>query len=154
MEKIKIVDFDPDFLNIFDKYKKAIRKIIPELKPELIGSAAVPMKGKEEIDIMIVADNFKEVQEKLSQHGFDKGPVEGKTAYLRDYRVGVEAEFHIVQAGSKKIEIARRLVSILRNNPQLKEAFEKLKEECNGMEREEYKKRKSGFITRILENKK
>ena len=151
METIKIVDFNPVFLDIFEKYKKIIHEILSDLHIELFGSAAVPMNGKEEIDILIIADNYKEIQEILSQNGFGKGPIEGTIAYLRDYRFGIEAEFHIMHSKTKKIEQARALVEILKKNPKLRKKFEDFKRSCDGMSREDYRKRKTEFIKKIFE---
>lgn len=150
MEKIKIVDFDPVYLDIFEKYKKIILNIIPDLYIELIGSAAVPMNGKKEIDILIIADNYEEVQQKLHEDGFGKGPVEGTIAYLRDYRFGIEAEFHIMHSNTKKIEQARALVELLKKDKKLRKDFEEFKRSCDGISRAEYRKRKTEFLKKIL----
>ena len=151
-ELVEIVEFDPSFKKIYETYKKLVKSILPNIELELIGSAAVPMKGKKEIDIMIVVEDIKDIQSKLTKLGFSKGPIEGKTAYMRDYRFGIEVEFHIVQKGSKKIVNARKLVNILRNDGNLRKQFEELKEQYNGLNREEYRKRKSLFIQKILES--
>jgi len=59
MESIKIVDYDPVYLKIFKKYEKIIKKTLLISRINLNGSMAVPMKGKEEIDILVEVENIE-----------------------------------------------------------------------------------------------
>lgn len=144
-EYVKIVNFNPEWLDVFENYKT----IIAKAKCTLVGSAAVPMKGKEEIDIIVEVANVEKAQEALHKAGFGKGPIENGVGYARDYRFGIECELHIMLANHPKKMQAVELVKRLQANDKLRLKFEKFKESCDGISREEYRKRKAKFLEKI-----
>jgi len=150
-EKIKIIDFNREFLLIFEKYKKIIKKILPTSKIYLIGSSAVPMKGKEEIDILIETDNPKEAQRILFKEGFSKGFETDNKIYHMDFRFGIECQIHLVEKGNKWIKRHLDFIKKLQKNHKIRKELEKLKEECDGLTKDEYKKRKNKFIQKYIE---
>lgn len=146
MEIIKIVDYDPVYLKIFKKYEKIIKKTLPLSRINLIGSIAVPMSGKEEIDILVEVENIEESQELLSKSKFRKGPVVDGTGYLRDYRFDIECEIHLVKFDDIKVKRTLSLVNKLQTNVFLRKQFEKFKKSCDGISGDEYRKKKNEFL--------
>ena len=146
METIKIIDYDPVYIKIFEKYEKIIKKTLPISRINLIGSIAVPMMGKEEIDILVEVENIEESQELLSKVKFGKGPIANGTGYLRDYRFNIECEVHLVKFNDSKVKKTLSLVNKLQTNVSLKKQFEEFKLNCNGISRDEYRKKKSKFL--------
>ncbi len=146
MEIIKIVDYDPVYLKIFEKYEKIIKKALLRSRVNLIGSIAVPMLGKEEIDIIVEVENIKESQEVLSKIKFGKGPIVNGTGYLRDYRFNIECEVHLVKFNDSKVKKTLSLVNKLQTNVFLRKQFEEFKKSCDGISRDEYRKRKTDFL--------
>ena len=55
---IKITGFTKTKKEIAKKHISSLKKILLDDKIELIGACAVPMKGKQEIDIMIISLNM------------------------------------------------------------------------------------------------
>jgi len=146
MESIKIVDYDPVYLKIFKKYEKIIKKTLLISRINLIGSMAVPMKGKEEIDILVEVENIEESQELLFKIKFGKGPIVNGTGYLRDYRFNIECEVHLVKFDDPKVKKTLVLVDKLQKNIFLKKQFEEFKLNCDGISRDEYRKKKRDFL--------
>ena len=147
---VKIIDFNPNFLKLFEKYKIIINKCLPKCNIYLIGSMAVPMKWKEEIDILVETEDVIKAHEILSKEGFSQGPIIKNSAFLRDYRFGIEAEIHLVRIGSKKIERTRKFVEKLQNNKELRLKFEEFKEKYSGLTRNEYRKKKEVFLKKYF----
>ena len=149
-EIVHFVEFNPFYLEIFNKYKTEILKLLPEAKIELIGSAAVPMKGKRELDILIEVPDKEKAQEILVKNGYGNGPIFGDTSYATDLKYGIECEFHILNKGHKQIKKFKSLVKELRKNKRLRENFERFKESCEGLTRREYRERKAEFLKKFL----
>jgi len=72
--KYNIVPYNPDGVNQFEEYKSKIQKIFTDIQIEHIGSTAVPgMAGKPCIDILVIVDKLKTVEEHIDdmeQAGF------------------------------------------------------------------------------------
>ncbi len=145
-EIVHFVEFNPLYLEIFNKYKTEILKLLPEAKIELIGSAAVPMKGKRELDILVESSNKENAQKKLIKNGYEEGPVFEDTSYVKDFRYGIECEVHIMNKGDKKINEIKFLISKLKKDKKLRDKFEKFKESCESLDIREYRKRKAIFL--------
>lgn len=56
MAKVKIIEPNNQILNKQKDYIKKLRESFPDYLVEAVGSMAVPMIGRSEIDIMFVAD--------------------------------------------------------------------------------------------------
>ena len=82
--------------------KKEIKKILPKCKIKLIGSLAVPMKGKKEMDILIQTNNVEQAQNILKEKGYKKGPIANQEGFCRNYNYQVIIELHIIPFKHKK----------------------------------------------------
>ena len=107
-ECIKIIKPSKKIFQIIKKYKKIIKDALPSSKITLIGSFAIPMYGKEEIDLLVETDNVKKAQEIIQEKGlgrFGIGPIVDGEGYCRSKkRYGIICELHIVPKGHKKIK--------------------------------------------------
>ena len=146
---VKIVEYNPAWKAFYYQYKKMIHTVLPDAKVELIGSAAIPMVGKKEIDILVICDDVEKAHSVLEKLAFGRGPITKEGGYLSDSRFGVEAEFHVVATGSKKIDNARRLIARLQSDKPLRDRLEFLKRSWDGLSREEYRKHKAEFLGSI-----
>lgn len=146
----KIIEIIEPSKNIFDLYnyfEEKIRKAIPNVKTRLIGSFAIPMCGKKEIDILVEIDDVKRAQIILEKLGFSKGPIIRGEGFSHDRSKDMICELHILPPNDKRIKkVYDKVINTLRENKNLREKFEKLKRSLNGKSEEEYKIAKSNFL--------
>jgi len=104
------------------------------------------MKGKKEMDIMVVTEDVKDAQDKLVSKGFPKGPIVDGIGYCRNRKQIVIVELRIIPPGHKKIEQYKAHVRMLQKDAFLREQFEVLKAGLDKTGIENYKKEKSKFM--------
>lgn len=144
---VHIKDFDPLLVKIYTRYYKILKKLLPTAKIELVGSAAVPMKGKEEIDILIEVDNLEKSAKVLENNGFERGRTFlPRKAYFNDKKFGIECEFHIHPKGDENAIRIKKFKNKLKTDQKLRKKFELFKQSCEGLTRLEYRKRKTKWI--------
>ncbi len=143
---IEIIKPKKEIFNLFDSIKKDVSKILDNISIELIGSLAVPMIGKKEIDILIQTNDIEDTQDKLKNIGFSKGPIINKEGFCinRDNDIVIEA--HIVEFNDTKVKQYHNTIKRLQEDNKLREEFEKLKISLNGLELDEYKIKKNKFF--------
>ncbi len=145
-EIVEIIEPSQELFDLYAKFKKEILSVLPNSKVELIGSLAVPMAGKKELDIMVVTKDVKDAQDKLVLKGFPKGPIIDGIGYCRNRKQIVIVELHILPPGHKKIEQYREHVKMLQEDASLRKQFEALKVSLDKTSIENYKKEKSKFM--------
>ncbi len=144
---MKMVKPKKKYFELFEEYKKIISKILPKAEITLIDSLAIPMLGKKEIDILIETENLEESCDLLTKEFPKRSPIVGNHVYFHDERKDIMVELHLSKKGSKKIKSVKEFIEKLKNNSKLKEKFEKFKLSCDSFSKEEYKKKKSEFMT-------
>lgn len=133
-----------------------LAKLLPDSDVEAIGAVAVPIAGRNEIDIMIVSDDILRDTEVLAQNGYRKGPIENGISYLKIYRDGVEIGVQIIPAGHKMIGTHRQIIAKLCADVDLRKRYEQFKLSLGGLSFDEYKQRKGEWIkdNLLADNKK
>ena len=144
--KIKIIEPSKELFDIANKYIKLIKNLLPESKICLIGSLAVPMCGKEEIDLLIETKDVKKAQEIVSKIGFSVGPIVDGEGFCKGRNFSVECDLHIVSNNHKKIKKYFGLINKLKENPDLFKKYESFKKSLNGSTIREYKSKKNKFL--------
>ena len=171
MKKIlRLFPADSNFPKLFEKEKVRLEKIIgSENSIEHVGSTAVPgLGGKGIIDIAIGVPNFADISAvagKLMQHGYfpdlDHEPsADWEWFFLasREHNSTL-GDYHLHITVKNGNEWKRLLLfrDSLRNNPNLRNKYMKLKKElliATGADREKYKKSKNDFIESVLKGEK
>ncbi|MDD4353224.1 MAG: GrpB family protein [Candidatus Nanoarchaeia archaeon] len=143
---IKIIEPSKEIFQLINNYKKLIKIILPNAKVTLIGSFAVPMCGKEEIDLLIETDNVKEAQKLLGKHGFGIGPIINGEGFCKSNNYGIVCDLHIVSKGHKNIKKYFDVITNLKENPKILKKYEELKKSLDGSTEEFYKKAKNKFL--------
>jgi GrpB-like predicted nucleotidyltransferase (UPF0157 family) len=147
---IKILEPSKEIFKLINDYKKLIKSILPNTKVTLIGSFAVPMCGKEEIDLLIETDNVNEAQELLGNHGFQIGPIVKDEGFCKSNKYGIVCDLHVVSKGHKNIKKYFDLIINLKENPKILKEYEKLKWSLEGSNEEIYKKSKNDFLKKLI----
>lgn len=150
-EFVEIVEFDPSFIEIFEKYKLRFTQEL-DVTMELVGSAAVPMLGKKEIDILVMCHDVKDTHDKLRELlGHDIGPITDEVGYARDRTYGIIAEFHVVNKNSRYIQYQRSVVELLQTNTAKREELEAIKRSLDGKPMTSYKEGKNQFMKSLFD---
>jgi GrpB-like predicted nucleotidyltransferase (UPF0157 family) len=146
-EIIEIIEPSEKIFDLYEHIKEKIMNVLPKANVRLIGSFAVPMCGKKEIDILVEINNIEDAQKSLKKVGFSVGPIIDGEAYLHLKERDIICELHILEPNDKKIKkVYDKTINTLKENKALKESFEKLKRSLNGKTSEEYKRTKQKFI--------
>lgn len=145
---VKIIEPNKEILG---KQKDCIRKLketFPDELVEAVGSMAVPMTGRSEIDIMIVADKNRHaaISDTLANWGYGKGPVIDGIAYLRKFEEGIEIGIQILPLDHKMIAIHRKILERLRADEKMRHDYSEFKRSLDGQTEEDYKSKKEDWI--------
>ena len=160
MKKLEIFPYNKKFVEIFEKEKEKISKVLNNCEIHHVGSTAVPgLGGKGIIDIMIALENWKaerEVIKKLKNTGFKHvHPREQGRLFLSKHRKPIpdNVHIHIVIKGSKLYKELLAYRDYLRiNKKEAKKYFDlKLKwlEKARG-NRAKYTRAKELYVEDIL----
>ncbi|MEF8874131.1 MAG: GrpB family protein [Candidatus Thermoplasmatota archaeon] len=172
-EELVVVDYDPEWPDIFEELKEIYMDHLGDLVVDIehVGSTAVPgLCAKPYIDIDIVIEDyssFEETRDRLSELGYshegDLG-IEGREAFFRiDEKVpwdGTGSEKHehhlyVCPKDSRELKRHKTLRDHLREHPKEKKRYCKLKKRLARKHDniEAYTERKTEFIEKILENR-
>ena len=151
---VKIIEPSEEISELIEFYKKIVKNALPKAKVTLIGSFAVPMCGKEEIDLLVeipkTAD-IRKAQETIQEKGlgrFGIGPiVGGEEGFCRSKkRFGIICELHILPKGHKNIKRYLDFPNKLKSKPGLVQKYEELKRSLDGSTEKTYKEEKRKFL--------
>ena len=148
---IKIIEPSKGVFELYESFERRIREALPLAKTRLIGSFAVPMCGKSEIDVLVEVKNVEEAQKTLEGIGFSRGPLIDGEGFSRRKEDGIVCELHILNYGAKRISgVYDKVTRILKQNKVLRDQLASLKRSLNGKTEEEYKAAKSEFLKKYI----
>ena len=145
-ETIKIIEPSIEVSELQKEIINELSCILPNSSVESIGSMAVPISGKSEIDVMVVSGSVDADSKLLIDKGYKQGPVIREVAYLNIKRNGIRVDLQILPVGHKMIETHRRILIKLREDQVLRKAYEQFKKSLDGAPNDEYKQRKMAWI--------
>ena len=150
MPKVKIIEPDEQIFKIVKDSIYEIKKLFPSRVVEHIGALAVPMCGRKEIDIMVISPNVSSDSITMNQTNYSAGPNIDGISYFRKFINNTEIGIQIVPENHPIIDIHRRIIKKLKNNPELKKRYSKFKYSLNSLTPDEYKSRKGAWIKENL----
>ena len=163
MKKLRILPYNQNFSEKFQKEKNRISKIIKDCEIHHIGSTAVSgLGGKGIIDIMIGIKSWEETKEivkKLKRLGFTHiHPKENSRIFLsKDPKLSLKnIHIHIAKKGSKPHKELLAFRDYLRKNKKEAERYYNLKLKLlrgSKGNRKKYNKLKEKYIKEILKLK-
>ncbi|MFH4603309.1 GrpB family protein [Vibrio diabolicus] len=138
----------------FIRYKRQIEKLLPDATIEHIGASSIPMavsKGDLDIFVGVEASALENAVQQLTTLDFTEKSDTLKTPELcmLESASGDDVAFQVVANGS---EFACFLVfrDKLRSDASLVQQYNELKLSCEGWPQEEYRRKKSAFVERVL----
>ena len=139
---------------LFVRYGRDIKKLIPNARVEHVGASSIPSavsKGDLDIFVGVELGELEDVIERLTTLGFKE-----KLDTLRTPELcmlastsGDDVALQVVANGSE-FECFLRFRDKLRANPVLVQQYNTLKMSCEGWPQEEYREKKSVFIEHVL----
>lgn len=160
MTEVKLYPYSEEFMEIFEKEKTRIEKVLPLTEVHHIGSTAIPaVGGKGIIDILVALPNWEEkgeAVEKLNGLGFEHvHPEENGRIFLSKTRVSKYKDIHIhlVEKGNKEYREKLLFRDFLRENQEEAKKYHQLKfrweKEAKG-DRDTYGKLKESYIEEVI----
>ena len=166
MDEIEIVDYNPNWANMFEREAEAIRGVVKKdliVEIQHIGSTAVPgLAAKPVIDIMIGLRDLldgKKIIQPLKELGYvywADNPDDKKMFFVKGMPPYGEKRTHHVHVVEINGEFWQRRLfrDYLRINPQEASRYEKLKRELAVRfrdDREAYTEGKSDYVAEVME---
>ena len=149
---VKITEPNKLMIDVANNFLSEIQKLFPDRTVELIGAMAVPMSGREEIDIMIISPDVLNDSRVMNKTNYSAGPTIDRISYFRQFVDDTEIGIQIVPENHAMIAIHRDIIEKLKSSPELKEKYSKFKYGLTGLVPDEYKTKKNTWIkTNLLE---
>lgn len=146
MKTVRIIDPTPEILVLQVTTVAELAQLFPHAAVEVIGSMAVPIPGKDEVDIMVISDDVAGISAALVQNGYKQGPIEKGISYLSKHAGETAVDVQVIPPGNKMIEIHRTNLKKLRSDQGLRDRYAAFKRTLDGLPADEYKARKSEWV--------
>ncbi|MEZ8624957.1 GrpB family protein [Vibrio splendidus] len=142
---------------LFIRYEREIKKLIPNARVEHVGASSIPSavsKGDLDIFVGVELGELEDAIERLTTLGFNEKLDTLRTPELcmLESTSGDDVALQVVANGSE-FECFLRFRDKLRANPALVEQYNTLKMSCEGWPQDEYREKKADFIEHVLELK-
>ncbi|MFS1973840.1 GrpB family protein [Vibrio splendidus] len=149
--------YQADCNELFVRYERDIKKLIPNARVEHVGASSIPSavsKGDLDIFVGVELGELEDAIERLTTLGFNEKLDTLRTPELcmLESTSGDDVALQVVANGSE-FECFLRFRDKLRANPALVEQYNTLKMSCEGWPQDEYREKKAGFIEHVLELK-
>lgn len=148
---IQIIEPSEKIFSLSKRVQSKIKRILPESKTRLIGSFAIPVCGKKEIDILIEVNNVEEASKILSKNGFKQGPKIKTESFMTCFEEGMDCDLHVLPYEDKHIaKVYDKVINYFKENEDKRKEFDNFKRSLNGLPEEEYKRKKGEFLERTV----
>ncbi|CAK1960868.1 GrpB family protein [Vibrio crassostreae] len=139
---------------MFARYERGIKKLIPNARVEHVGASSIPSavsKGDLDIFVGIESSELEYAAEQLTTLGFKEKLDTLRTPELcmLESTSGDDVALQVVANGSE-FECFLTFRDKLRANPALVQQYNTLKISCEGWPQEEYREKKATFIEHVL----
>ncbi|MEZ8296322.1 GrpB family protein [Vibrio splendidus] len=142
---------------LFIRYEREIKKLIPNARVEHVGASSIPSavsKGDLDIFVGVELGELEDAIERLTTLGFNEKLDTLRTPELcmLESTSGDDVALQVVANGSE-FECFLRFRDKLRANPALVKQYNTLKMSREGWSQEKYREKKADFIEYVLELK-
>ena len=141
-----VIEPSKEIFNIQQESLGEIKRLLPSSEIEAVGAMAVPMRGRPEIDLLVISGQIEEDSKVLVNEGYIQGPVVNEISFLKKMVGNVEVAVQIMSPDNSMINTHRKIISLLREDLGLRKRYEEFKTSLSGLSREEYKEKKSEWI--------
>ena len=150
-KEIIIKPFDPKVKKAAQEIISKIKETLPEAEILFMGASALEIAGQNDIDITIIAhDNFGKYS-KTFDNLFGSASKSNPNLIKWEFeQEGFEVELYLNNNVSPALQEQIDTFRLLKNSSNLKEEYQKMKQEADGLSFREYMRRKYEFFNRIL----
>lgn len=154
MHFYKADEYQPSCENLYRNYALHIAALLPDATIEHIGASSIPnavSKGDLDILVGVNGNELEKAVKLLSTLGFSEKSDTLRTPELcmLENSSGEDVAFQVVANGSE-YDFFVRFRDKLRESPELVQHYNELKMSCTGWTHEEYRRKKTAFIDRVL----
>ncbi len=150
---IKIIEPTEEVLKAVDFYIELVQNIIPKSKITLIGSLAIPICTKNEMDLMVEVDSDQDIHKILEQitessnDRFYSGTVVNNEGFVRSKKkYGIRCELHILHTDDARVATYLEQVNRFKSDAELTKKYDTMKRSMDGKTEAEYKEAKNIFF--------
>ena len=150
---IKIIEPTEEVFKTVNFYTELVHNIIPKSKITLIGSLAIPICTKNEMDLMVEVEPDQDIHKILEQitnsnsDRFYSGTVVNNEGFVRSKKkYGIRCELHILHRDDERVVKYLEQVKRFKSDADLTKKYETLKQSMNGKTEAEYKEAKNVFF--------
>ncbi len=150
---IKIIEPTEEVFKAVNFYIELVHTIIPKSKITLIGSLAIPICTKNEMDLMVEVEPDQDIHKILEQitndsnDRFYSGTVVDDEGFVRSKKkYGIRCELHILHNDDERVIKYLEQVKRFKSDSELTKKYELLKQSMNGKTEAEYKEAKNIFF--------
>jgi len=151
-KKVKISPFDPKVTETAEEIINSIKRIYPNLETKHMGASALKISGQNDMDIYAFSDpsDFDKCLPGLIK--FFGEPLHKHETFCewKFKKEGLDVEFYLTAKDSETMKKQIASFEILKNNKNLVNEYQKLKESMNGKPFREYQEKKYEFYHKIL----
>lgn len=143
MKKIIVIEPNEEIEDLQKRTQSELSNLLPRSHVEMVGAMAVPMAGKQELDVMVISKDIEEDSDILVRHGYKTGHIEDGIHFFKRMHGDMEIAVQILAPDHKIINTHRENIRRVRENPDLKKRFEEYKRTLSGLSENEYRKAKN-----------
>jgi len=150
---IQIIEPTEEVFKTVNFYIELVKSILPESKITLIGSLAIPICTKNEMDLMVEIEPDKDIGKILeritndSSERFYPGTVVNNEGFVRSKKkYGIRCELHILHKNDARVGRYIEQFKRFKSDAELAKRYETLKRSMNGKTEAEYKEAKNIFF--------
>lgn len=154
MQFYKAGEYQASCENLYRKYELEIAALLPDAIIEHIGASSIPnavSKGDLDILVGVKGNELEKAIKLLSTLGFNEKSNTLRTPELcmMESSLGEDVAFQVVAKGSE-FDFFVGFRDKLRESMELVQQYNELKMSCTGWTHEEYRRKKSAFIERVI----
>ena len=151
-------DFQPKLNLIFENEKVSIQKILPHARIEHICASSIPHAvSKGDLDIFVGVDSsgFNDAISSIKSIGYfeQKDTFRSETLCMLKKEDRTDDIAKQLVANGSEFEVFVSFRDLMINHPEYVHAYNELKTSCSGMNEDDYRKIKSEFIQKLLNEK-
>ena len=150
-EKVDVKPWDSKAAEFAEGLVSELQAAVPEADVLWSGALALHVAGVNDVDVSIIVNtkDFAEILPKLVGV-FGEPQIKGEEKILwRTHKDGYKVDAYLGTKDSEDIQMHKKLFELLRDNKELREEYQLLKESSIGVSLREYQRRKLEFYNRI-----
>lgn len=151
-KKIKIDKYDVKTTELGNMFVKKINKLLPNLKVNFFGSAALKIDGQKDVDLFVECAPSK-FDECLPSMISIFGPKFKRRPFFIEWNIyykGVFIECLLIDPKSSMFKMQKRTFVTLKNNKSYLDEYVRIKRNSNNSSYGEYQRTRMEFFNRIL----